>query len=188
MSKFYFPIEVVQMRTQRLQSSHSSTYGLVRNNQTRNHQGWDIFALVGTRCYAIAAGHVEWIRNQGEYGQQLAISFNKNGSNLSSNQPLIAFYAHLQPGSIQVSAGTAVRAGQFIALTGTSGSASPNAPHLHFEIRTTSAQVAGLGLANRVDPGTILGYELYNSSNPQIGGQDHGNRMSVARRLATPAR
>ncbi len=70
MSGFYYPIEVMQLRDQRLDSSHSATFGPVRNNQTRNHQGWDLFAPVGTRCYAIAAGHVEWIRNIGDYGQQ----------------------------------------------------------------------------------------------------------------------
>jgi murein DD-endopeptidase MepM/ murein hydrolase activator NlpD len=183
---FYYPIEVIQLRTKHLASSHSATYGLVRNNNTANHQGWDLFAPAGTRCYAIAAGHVEWIRSSGAYGQQLALSFNRDGSDGSSSDPLIAFYAHLRLGSVVVAPGTAVRAGQFVALTGTSGNASPDAPHLHFEIRTSSAQAVGGGLANRTDPGQILGYGLYNSMGVQIGGADAQRHMSVMRGVATP--
>lgn len=186
---FYFPLEVMQMRTQGLASSHSSSFGTVRNNQTRDHQGWDLYAPVGTRCYAIAAGHVEWVRNQGAYGQQLAISFNSSGSeNSSEENQLIAFYAHLAPGQIQVQTGTYVKAGQFIALTGISGNASAGAPHLHFEIRKTKSQYPGRGLVNRLDPGDILGYELYNSANSQIGGLDHDKRLCVVRGAATPIR
>lgn len=186
MSRFYFPLEIVQLRTQQLQSSSSASFGQVRNNNTTNHQGWDLYAPSGTRCYALAAGVVEWVRNQGAYGQQLAISFNRDGSQRSSTESLTAFYAHLLPGQIQVMPGSLVNAGQFVALSGTSGNANANAPHLHFETRTSNAQQVGGGLANRIDPGTILGYKLYNSSNPQIGGSDPQNRMSIVRGAATP--
>ena len=80
MAKFYYPIEIVEMREQGLASPVSATYGRVRNNNTRNHQGWDLHAPVGTHCYAIAAGVVEWIKNSGSYGQQLGIRFFKDGS------------------------------------------------------------------------------------------------------------
>ena len=186
MPNFYYPIEVIQLRTEQLASSHSATFGTVRNNNTTNHQGWDLFAPSGTRCYAIAAGHVEWIRNNGAYGQQLAISFNRDGSDGTSNDPLIAFYAHLQPGSIVVTQGANVTAGQFVALTGVSGNASANAPHLHYETRTTNAQLAGPGLTNRIDPGEVLGHGLYNSHHVQIGGSDAQRQMSVMRGRATP--
>jgi murein DD-endopeptidase MepM/ murein hydrolase activator NlpD len=186
MATFYYPIEVMQLRDQRLQSSHGATFGLVRNNQTRNHQGWDLYAPVGTRCYAIASGHVEWVKNEGGYGLQVAISFNRDGSTGASVNPLIAFYAHLSPGSVVVRPGDFVHAGQYIAQTGVSGNANGNAPHLHFEIRTTSAASVGGGLANRLDPGEILGYRLYTSERVQIGGQDLQRQMSIVRGAATP--
>ena len=105
MAIFYYPIEVMMLRDQQLQSSHSATFGLVRNNQTTNHQGWDLFAPAGTRCYAIASGHVEWVRNQGAYGQQLALSFSRDGSNRTSNYPLIAFYATCFPAAFRCNQG-----------------------------------------------------------------------------------
>lgn len=186
MANFYYPIEVIQFRDQQLQSTHSATFGPVRNNGTRNHQGWDLFAPVGTRCYVIASGHVEWVRSQGAYGLQLALSFNQDGSTGVSRNPLLAFYCHLQPGSIRVQPGAFVRAGQYVAQTGISGSASVNAPHLHFEIRKTSAKPGPGGMANRIDPGQILGYRLYNSEKVQIGGRDALRQVSVMRGIATP--
>ena len=53
--------------------------------------------------------------------------------------------------------GQEVKAFDTIALTGATGTGSASAPHLHFEIRTIAAPSPGLGLAGRVDPGTILG-------------------------------
>jgi murein DD-endopeptidase MepM/ murein hydrolase activator NlpD len=186
MALLYYPIEVMQLRDQQLQSNYAATFGKVRNNQTTPHQGWDLYAPVGTRCYAIAAGYVDWIKNEGNYGVQLALSFNRDGSSGASIDPLIAFYAHLLPGSIQIQPGSFVQAGQYVAQTGASGNANPSAPHLHFEIRTTSAKNAGLGLGNRIDPGGILGYRLYNSQRVQIGGQDAQRYMSVVRGMPTP--
>ena len=43
-----------------------------------------------------------------------------------------AFYAHLQPGSMQVKVGDRVRPGQLLGLLGNSGNS--NAPHLHFQL------------------------------------------------------
>jgi len=58
--------------------------------------------------------------------------------------------------------------------------------HLHFELRTTSAAAAGRGLLNRLDPGEILGYELYGSGRVQIGGYDLKQQMCAVAGKATP--
>jgi len=192
MTAFFYPLEVMRLRTAQLASVNSSTFGRVRNNNTRVHQGWDLDAEPGTSCFSIADGIVLWTRSGGAYGEQLAIQFNRDGSggNTESRDPLVAFYAHLTPGSISLSEGSTVRAGQFVASTGTSGNASHSAPHLHFEIRTKGDN-AGRGLNNRLDPAEVLGYGLYQSgpdgSTMSIGGIDSSpNTCSLRSGRATP--
>lgn len=185
MSRFYYPLEIMRLRTAQLASSHSATFGHVRNNNTRAHQGWDLEAPVGTRCYAIAGGAIVNILNAGAYGVQLHLEFNRDGSTGMSRDPLIALYAHLQPNSARFRVGEIVKAGEWIANTGTSGNASANAPHLHFEIRTVLGP-AGRGLGNRLDPGDVLGYRLYNCSNPALSGVDAQRNVSVVRNAPTP--
>ena len=183
MPKFYYPLEVMRLRSAELASSHGATFGMVRNSGTAAHQGWDLDAPVGTVCFAIADGVVVGIQNAGAYGRQLSIQFNRDGSTGASVDPLIAFYAHLD--QILVSLNDTVAAGQPVARTGISGNASASAPHLHFEIRTATGS-AGTGLGNRLDPMTVLGGHLYNSSNPTIGGVDPAAQQSVVRNLPTP--
>jgi murein DD-endopeptidase MepM/ murein hydrolase activator NlpD len=51
---------------------------------------------------------------------------------------------HLQPGSLAVSVGQRVKAGQKLGLTGNSGNTSE--PHLHYHLQTTATFHKGLGL------------------------------------------
>ena len=60
-----------------------------------------------------------------------------------------AYYMHLQPGSLQVKAGDRVRRGQVLARVGGSGDARE--PHLHFEVTTSSKQLAGEGVPYLID-------------------------------------
>ena len=53
-------------------------------------------------------------------------------------------YAHLQPGSLQVSVGDHVTAGQALALLGNSGNS--DFPHLHFQIMDSSSPLGSEGL------------------------------------------
>lgn len=55
-----------------------------------------------------------------------------------------AVYAHLQPGSMKVSKGDAVKKGQTLALVGNSGNSQM--PHLHFHIGSTKSPVTANGL------------------------------------------
>jgi murein DD-endopeptidase MepM/ murein hydrolase activator NlpD len=60
-----------------------------------------------------------------------------------------ATYSHLQPGSLLVKQGDRVRRGQTLARVGNSGDA--RAPHLHFQVTTTSSLFAGEGIPYVID-------------------------------------
>ena len=133
--------------------SVSNTFGMVRrypNGALKAHQGWDLSAVVGTPCYAIADGEVAFAGDAGDFGLIVVHSFQ------FTQYTYYAAYAHLQDASVKK--GDAVRKGQLIGHTGKSGNAS-NLPtpeyHLHFEIRATP--LPGLGLGGRVSPYAVYG-------------------------------
>jgi murein DD-endopeptidase MepM/ murein hydrolase activator NlpD len=137
-------------------------FGMVRNNGKRPHQGWDLWAPVGTQIYAVAAGVVEFVRvNSGDYGTQICMSFEDPQS---PGNLIYAFYAHLS--QVYVTDKMWVDDGQLLGLTGKTGNAkvftSIEDEHLHFEIRTEVSP--GLGLKGRVDPAKYFGYDLYSCS------------------------
>lgn len=143
----------------------NNAFGMVRNNGTRPHQGWDLWAPVGTQIFAVADGVVQFVRtNSGAYGTQICISF-QDPRNTEQSAELFAFYAHLS--QLYVAAGNSVVEGQVIGLTGKSGNASGftsiEDEHLHFEVRTQVSP--GRGLGGRIDPAIIFGYELLTSRN-----------------------
>lgn len=165
---FRNPLDVMKLRTASLDSALGASFGRVRNYSpsrdayTRNHQGWDLEAPIGTTCRAIADGWIEEIRTSPSYGRQIFLGFSRWGTEQSQNEGdvLYAQYAHLS--DVLVSEGDEVRAGQAIARTGASGNASTRAPHLHLEIRTTMER--SRGLTGRVDPAVILGHHHLRSS------------------------
>jgi peptidoglycan LD-endopeptidase LytH len=134
-------------------NSVSNTFGYVRryaNGSRKAHQGWDFTTEIGTTCYAVGDGKVEFVANHGDYGMQLCMSF------VAGGETWYAFYAHLQ--HTYKAAGDRVDLNDVIATAGISGNARrlPAADyHLHFEIRTRA--VCGLGLTNRVSPLRVFG-------------------------------
>jgi len=147
-----------------LESTLGASFGKVRNwntqqhAYTKTHQGWDLEAPVGTPCRAIADGLIEYVGLHPQFGHQVVLRFSKSGNRVQSipGDTLFAHYAHLS--TVLVQTGQSVMAGQIIAHTGISGNASANAPHLHFEIRTTSDPSPGLGAVGRLDPAAVLGH------------------------------
>jgi murein DD-endopeptidase MepM/ murein hydrolase activator NlpD len=140
------------------------TFGKVRSSGRKPHQGWDLYADVGTPVYSVADGQVEYVENRGDYGLQICVRL--GGPQCSSMDALArrflaaslhAFYAHLSLSLVRT--GDLVREGQTIGLSGNSGNARTTPPHLHFEVRTQAR--LGKGLAGRIDPGELLGYEYY---------------------------
>ena len=119
------------------------------NNRHGIHQGWDLYATPGTSSYAIANGTVQSTSlNFPGYGGMVVVKFEHNG------RTLYALYAHLRALLVQV--GQSVNEGSPVGLTGTSGNAKGETPHLHFGIMTTPEPHHGL--TNFISPGHILGY------------------------------
>ena len=145
----------------------SNTFGIVRVNKDgsqRAHQGWDLLAAPGTPVFAIASGTVRAGFDGKGYGYWLSLKFSEDG------RTYFAFYGHLSEYATNAQ-NQSVAEGDLIALTGMSGNARGiplREAHLHFEIRTVEFPHSGPPghrhpLAGRVDPGELLGYQVYSS-------------------------
>lgn len=159
-----YPLDQIRIRELQFGTYNpiSNTFGNVRNGGARPHQGWDLEATVGTPVYAMTAGTL-YTGVMNGYGLYTLLEFVYN------NTTYFAFHAHL---SEQTLKNMSVVEGAVIAKTGVSGNASsiPAAEaHLHFEIRTI--RNPGRGLAGRIDPGEIFGYEAYSSRLVPIDGR-----------------
>ena len=144
------PLSYMQIRRNRA----SNLFGKVRNNNTKNHQGFDYYALEGTEIYAVANGEVVYIVDPplGDYGKQIVIKID--------NSQYYAFYAHLL--QIDVKKGDIVKKGDTIGKTGITGNAKTFRgldQHLHFECRT--AAKLGKGLDGRLSPNNIVLTKFY---------------------------
>ena len=106
------------------------TFTQAREGGVRTHNAIDIMAPLGTPVVAAAAGRVEKLFVSARGGNTVYVS--------SPDRTLIYYYAHLDayaPGLIDQQT---VRQGQPLGTVGFSGDASPDAPHLHFEIQQTT--------------------------------------------------
>ena len=91
---------------------------------TAKHRGIDILAAAGTPVVSPRAGTVSWRAYQAEGAGHYVVVHANDGRDF--------VFMHLLDGSITVSKGSPVVAGQRFALVGQTGRAT--APHLHFEI------------------------------------------------------
>lgn len=131
-------------------NSENNTFGMVRNNHTRAHQGWDFEAPAGTPCFAIAGGKIALVYVSKDYGNVVVLGFPFKG------KTLYAAYAHLS--AVAVAQGQTLARGDAIGKTGNTGNASGMTgkdQHLHFEIRTEPRP--GLGLTGRLTPKEVFG-------------------------------
>ena len=102
--------------------NEGSRFGAGRSGHS--HEGQDLAAAEGTPVVAPLNGTVAFVDFQkGGAGWYVVINADDGRS---------LFFAHLQTGTISVTAGSPVRAGSQIANVGTTGSRT--GPHLHFEI------------------------------------------------------
>ena len=153
------PLKNMQIRHNRA----SNLFGKVRNNNTKNHQGFDYYASVGTNTFAVADGEIVYIVNteSSAYGRQAVLKIN--------DSKYFAFYAHLS--KISVGLNAQVKKGDTIGQTGISGNAKSftgQDQHLHFECRTPA--LLGRGLSGRFSPNNIVETKFY-SQNPNAKSQ-----------------
>jgi peptidoglycan LD-endopeptidase LytH len=97
-----------------------------RRGTDRVHEALDIMAPAGTPVLAVADGHVEKLFDSDNGGLTI-YQFEPGGR-------YVYYYAHLQRYAAGLEEGDKVRRGQVIGYVGSSGNASPEAPHLHFAI------------------------------------------------------
>lgn len=94
------------------------------------HDGIDIPAAQGTPVIAAADGQITRLF-QNELGGTTIYQ-------LSTDQKLVFYYAHLQRYADGLSEGMFVRQGEVIAYVGDTGNAGPGNYHLHFSIAVVS--------------------------------------------------
>ncbi|QGN53419.1 M23 family metallopeptidase [Novosphingobium sp. Gsoil 351] len=107
------------------------TFTQSREGGARAHNAIDILAPRGTPVIAAAAGTVEKLFVSGRGGNTIYVR--------SPPRTLIYYYAHLDAYAPGLAEGQTVTQGQVLGTVGSTGDASPDAPHLHFEIQQTGA-------------------------------------------------
>lgn len=103
----------------------SDTYAATRS-QGRSHDAIDIMATAGTPVLAVADGTVEKLFDSKQGGLTI-YQFEPSGT-------FAYYYAHLDRYAAGLAEGKALRQGEVIGYVGSTGNASPDAPHLHFAV------------------------------------------------------
>lgn len=118
----------------------SGTYGCVRNNGTRFHEGIDIKSIQRNRkqepidkIFASLSGKVVYINHRPQdstYGRYIVLEHSDSG------MVFYTLYAHLAEINRQLKIGSSVKKGQHLGIMGHSSSSGiPKArAHLHFEV------------------------------------------------------
>ena len=99
------------------------TWGAPRSGG-RSHRGTDVFAPMGQPVYAITSGTIQ---------RHSSSALGGIGLYLRGDDGNVYYYAHLQSIDGGGAVGNRVEAGELIAYNGSTGNASPSAPHVHFE-------------------------------------------------------
>jgi peptidoglycan LD-endopeptidase LytH len=105
----------------------ADSWGQSRAGGARSHKAIDIMAPRGTLVVAAAPGRVEKLFLSNDGGKTIYIR--------SPDGRTIYYYAHLDTYRAGLAEGQQVRAGDVIGTVGFTGNASPDGPHLHFEIK-----------------------------------------------------
>jgi hypothetical protein len=114
------------------------------------------YTIYGKEVLAVAdakvASTIEGLPNQtpGKMPENIAIEeADGNSVVLDLGGERYALYAHLDPGSVRVHKGDAVKRGQVIGLVGNTGNSL--APHLHFHVMSRAVPLASNGLPYEID-------------------------------------
>lgn len=126
----------------------TDTFEDARAGGTRLHQALDIMAPRGTPVIAAAAGTVEKLFHSNAGGNTIYVR--------SLDRMTIHYYAHLDSYAGSLHEGQTVAQGETLGAVGSTGDASPDAPHLHFEIMRTTPDAKWYQSATAVDPYPLL--------------------------------
>ena len=129
-------------------SDLSDTFTDSRGGGTRLHEAIDIMAPRGTSVVAAAPGTIERLFRSEAGGNTIYVR--------SSDGETIHYYAHMDEYAEGLREGQRVRRGQRLGTVGSTGNASPEAPHLHFAILQTTPDAEWWEPANAINPYTIL--------------------------------
>lgn len=140
-SEIEMPLEGIDPTTMR------SNFDERRGGGTRQHQALDIMAPRGTPIRAAARGRVLKLFTSANGGLMIYAA--------DSSERFVLMYAHLDRYAPGLADGAAIARGQVIGYVGSTGNASPNAPHLHFAV-ARSADVKRWSRGKPIDPLPIL--------------------------------
>lgn len=115
-----------------------SLYGVGRDNNTRTHEGIDIFAPFRTPVVAVADGTVTRVNTNNLGGKVVWLRPDQKNYTL--------YYAHLDEQT--VTEGQRVLVGDTLGRMGNTGNAITTSPHLHFGIYTNGGTVDPLPFVN----------------------------------------
>ncbi|MBD3728113.1 MAG: M23 family metallopeptidase [Sphingomonadales bacterium] len=119
-----------------------------RSGGERVHEAIDIMAPAGTPVIAATGGTIEKMFLSEAGGNTIYLRLPGGGT--------IHYYAHLQAYAPGLAEGQVVKQGQVLGTVGSSGNASPEAPHLHFAIMQTNPDAHWYDPARAVDPYPLL--------------------------------
>ena len=126
----------------------SDTYSDSRGGGDRLHEAIDIMAPKGTSVVAAGPGVIEKLFRSDAGGKTIYVRSNDGRT--------IHYYAHLDEYAEGLKEGQKVRRGQRLGSVGSTGNASPDAPHLHFAILQTTPDSEWWEPANAVNPYPLL--------------------------------
>ena len=126
----------------------TDTFSRMSRQGAALHEALDIMAPAGTSVVAAAPGMIEKIFVSKAGGQTLYVR--------STDGKTIHYYAHLDEYAEGLREGQRVRRGQRLGTVGSTGNASPDAPHLHFAILRTTPDAKWWEPASAVNPYPLL--------------------------------
>ena len=121
-------INGIKVATLPVTGTISSRYGVSSKIRVSTHTGLDIAATTGTPIKVVADGTVAFAAYSGSYGYLVKVD---HGNGVET------WYGHTR--KILVKEGQEVKAGDTIALVGSTGNST--GPHLHFEVRINGEHV-----------------------------------------------
>lgn len=126
----------------------TDTFSDSQRGGKRLHEALDIMAPVGTSVVAAAPGTVEKMFSSDVGGNTVYVR--------STDGKTIYYYAHMDGYAEGLKEGQRVRRGQRLGSVGSSGTASEEAPHLHFAILQTTPEAAWWEPATATNPYSLL--------------------------------